>query len=110
MSSIVEFSTFIGGLLMGNIWCYNVQEILLVNTLTTNNTFSIVLFALVDANYKFMFVDVGSQGRIADNGVVTNTELYKIWKQKTPVFFSLCLLTGEKKEFHTFLLEMKLFL
>jgi hypothetical protein len=53
-----------------------------VNTLTTNNTFSIVLFALVDANYKFMFVDVGSQGRIADSGVVTNTELYKIWKQK----------------------------
>jgi len=62
---------------MGNIWCYSVQEILPVNTLTTKNTFSIVLVALVDAHYKFMFVDAGYQGRIADSGVVTNTELYK---------------------------------
>jgi len=49
-----------------------------VNTLTTKNTFSIVLFALVDAKYKFMFVDAGYQGRIADSGAFTNTELYKI--------------------------------
>ena len=95
---------------MDNIWCYSVQEILPVNTLTTNNTFSIVLFALVDANYKFMFVDVGYQGRIAESGVFTNTELHEIWKQKPLVFLSLCLLTEKKKEFRAFLLEMKLFL
>jgi hypothetical protein len=41
------------------------------------NAFSIVLFALVDANYNFMFVDVECQGRISDSGVFTNTELYK---------------------------------
>jgi len=41
------------------------------------NTFSIALFALVDANYNFMFVDEGCQGRISDIGVFTNTELYK---------------------------------
>ena len=32
------------------------------------NAFSIVLFTLVDANYNFMFVDAGCQGRISDSG------------------------------------------
>jgi len=41
------------------------------------NAFSIVIFALVDANYNFVFVDVGCQGRISNSGDFTNTELYK---------------------------------
>jgi len=41
------------------------------------NAFSIVLFALVDSDYNYMFVDVGCQGRISDSGVFTNTELCK---------------------------------
>ena len=44
---------------------------------TYKNSFSIVLFSLVYANYNFMFVDAGCQGRISDRGVFTNTELYK---------------------------------
>jgi hypothetical protein len=74
------------------------------------NAFSIVLFALVDANNNFMFVDAGCQGRISDSGVFTNTELYKKLEAK-----NLCLpqpvpLNGTEKVLHTFLLEMKLFL
>jgi hypothetical protein len=39
--------------------------------------FSILLFALVNANYNILFVDVGYQGRISDRGVFADTEMYK---------------------------------
>lgn len=45
--------------------------------------FSIVLFALVDANYNFLFVDIGCQGRISDGGLFKNTELCKRMQNKS---------------------------
>lgn len=36
---------------------------------------SIILFALVDANYKFLYVDAGTNGRIGDAGVFAKSTL-----------------------------------
>jgi len=62
------------------------------------NTFSIVLFALVDANYNLMFVDAGCQGRISDSGVFTNTELYKKLETKTLCLRQPVPLSGREKK------------
>lgn len=38
--------------------------------------FSIVLFAAVDSNYNFIYINCGCQGRISDGGVFNNSNLY----------------------------------
>lgn len=42
--------------------------------------FSTVLMAAVDANYEFIMVDAGANGRISDGGVISNTKFYKLLK------------------------------
>lgn len=38
---------------------------------------SIVLLALVDAKYNFIYIDVGVNGRVSDGGVFRNSSLAK---------------------------------
>lgn len=38
-------------------------------------TFSVVLLALVDANYKFVCIDIGSYGRNSDGGIFAHSSL-----------------------------------
>eukprot|EP00102_Acyrthosiphon_pisum_P018923 XP_016656133.1 PREDICTED: uncharacterized protein LOC107882382 [Acyrthosiphon pisum] len=49
-------------------------------------TFSVVLFALVDANYNFLYANIGCQGRISDGGVFKNTALNKSIEQNEIMF------------------------
>lgn len=41
-------------------------------------TFSTVLMALADANYRFTFIDIGSMGRFSDSCVFSNSSLGKM--------------------------------
>jgi len=47
------------------------------------SSFSIVLFAVVDANYNFIFVDAGCQGKISDAGVFQDCQLNKRLKSNS---------------------------
>lgn len=44
---------------------------------------SIVLMALVDATYKFLYVDIGCNGRVSDGGVFNNCNLSRALKNNT---------------------------
>lgn len=62
------------------------------------STFSIVLFAVVDANYNFIFVDAGCQGRISDGGVFQDCQLNKKLKSNSLGLPMLAPLPGRRKE------------
>lgn len=40
------------------------------------HSFSVVLLAVVDANYKFLYIDVGCNGRVSYGGVFINSSLF----------------------------------
>ncbi|XP_068221073.1 uncharacterized protein [Palaemon carinicauda] len=46
------------------------------------HSFSLVLMALVNSNYEFMMVDVGTNGRVSDGDVFANTQFSKQLKGK----------------------------
>ncbi|XP_049293434.1 uncharacterized protein LOC125769059 [Anopheles funestus] len=46
------------------------------------HNFSIVLLAIADSNYNFLFADVGCQGRISDGGVLANSPIYPKLERK----------------------------
>ena len=47
------------------------------------HSFSVVLLAVVDADYKFLYIDVGCNGRISDGGVFRNSTLSTALEQNT---------------------------
>ena len=47
------------------------------------HSFSIVLLAVVDANYKFIYIDVGCNGRVSDGGVFRNCDLFTAMENNT---------------------------
>ncbi|XP_022169591.1 protein ALP1-like [Myzus persicae] len=68
--------------------------------------FSIVLFAVVDANYNFIYVNVGCQGRISDGGVFANTTFkHFLENQKLNLPEDMCLPGREKCIPHTFVAD-----
>lgn len=40
-------------------------------------TFSVVLFAIVNANYEFIYVHCGTNGRVSDGGILKETDFYR---------------------------------
>ena len=68
--------------------------------------FSIVLFALVDADYNFLYVDCGCQGRISDGGIFKHSKLYTfIDKQRLNLPAPRSLQEGRPEIPYTFLAD-----
>lgn len=43
--------------------------------------FSIVLMGIANANYEFMMVHIGANGRVSDGGIFSNTLFYKNFQE-----------------------------
>jgi hypothetical protein len=63
------------------------------------HSFSIILLALVDAHYRFLFINVGAQGRCADAGVFKDCELNKALLDNTVHVPDACNLPGTDQVF-----------
>ncbi|CAH1966261.1 unnamed protein product [Acanthoscelides obtectus] len=70
-------------------------------------TYSIVLLALVDSQYNFIFADIGCQGRISDGGVFTNTLLWNKICTNSSIYHRRILCPVQILMFPTFFWEME---
>lgn len=71
---------------------------------------SIVLLALVDANYKFIYIDVGSYGRNSDGAIFANSALGKSLTSDSFIFRKMQRFTRMVKKCHMSLLATRHFL
>ena len=65
--------------------------------------FIVILFALVDANYNFTYVDVGCKGRISDVGIFKNSTLCSKLQHDQLSSPPPCHIPGRNNQYHTFL-------
>jgi hypothetical protein len=63
------------------------------------HTFSVILLALVDAQYRFLFIDTGSQGRCSDARVFAESELNHALMRNTINMPTTAVLPGTDQEF-----------
>ncbi|XP_046684552.1 putative nuclease HARBI1 [Homalodisca vitripennis] len=75
---------------------------------------SIVLFAVVNANYEFIYVNCGTNGRVSDGGVLMETDFGELLENKKKgialAVTNKASMTGETFASLLHSLEMKLFL
>ena len=73
-------------------------------------TFSVVLMALVDADYKFTYVDIGDYGSNSDGGIFKNSKFGQVFmNNKLGIPVPKLLITGQKGvSFHIALWLMRL--
>jgi len=62
-------------------------------------TFSIVLLAIVDAQLRFIYVDVGTNGRVADKGVWNKSAMKKCLDENRLKLPPACPLPGFAEDF-----------
>jgi len=62
-------------------------------------TFSIVQMAVVNANYQFLMVDVGANGRVSDGGFLYYTRFWEKFQNNTLNIPSLSCLPKTAEEF-----------
>ena len=84
-------STIVLVLWMGSIFVLNHHQTYRFNY---KHSFSIVLLAIVDADYKFLYVHIGCNGQISDGGVLKNCNIYRALEEKRLNVFAPTLLPG----------------